>query len=64
MTVPQDTSLPLYSQSAADRLMVGDFAGAEAIQKPLNTIGAIATGAGLLGAMGGAGLFSAAATYG
>lgn len=64
MTVPQDTSLPLYSQSAADRLMVGDYAGAEAIQKPLNTIGAIATGAGLLGAMGGAGLFSAAATYG
>ena len=64
MTIPQDTSLPLYSQSAADRLMVGDYAGAEAIQKPLNTIGAIATGAGLLGAMGGAGLFSAAATYG
>lgn len=50
MTVPQDTSLPLYSQSAADRLMVGDYAGAEAIQKPINTMATIATGAGLLGA--------------
>ena len=64
MTVPQDTSLPLYSQSAADRLMVGDYAGAEAIQKPINTVATIATGAGLLSAMGGADLLNAAATYG
>lgn len=64
MTVPQDGTLPLYTRSAADRMMVGDFAGAEAIQKPVNTVGAIATGMGLLGAAGLADLIATTGTYG
>lgn len=65
LATPQDNaSVPLYTRSASDRLMVGDYAGAESIQKPIDTISGIASGVGALGAFGLSGLFGAAATYG